>query len=508
MPQHTARSSTRFAGYSDPVVYSGPSDDSKPVQHLLWGDWLRLKQGQSGDWREVHARGCDGWMHKDHFQTNRILEVVFVDIGQGDGCLVVTPDDEHIVIDAGEDDSMYRFLHWRYNGFKGGWTFAAGIITHPDSDHYKGFHDLFMVPDVTFNALYHNGIMERRTRGFSLGPKPKHGKHRYVTDLIRDKNGLGAFLANTSNWRHPHPTRRQWDKLYATVLNTGFSNGSFQDFPALSHEDGYVPGWGPGQKSIEMQLLGPIFERPTTLPGGGLRVTKSNAGDTKNGHSIIIRLTYGDIGILLGGDLNIPAQELLLEHYTGLNPRPQTRDEHNALIQAARSTFQVDVAKACHHGAADVSTRFLACTNPVATVISSGDNESHGHPRADALGATGRHGRGNRPLIFSTELGRSASNTIKRPEVMKARLKELREVIPLTENVQLRQKLTREFDGLVDRIDRSVAVYGTVQLRTDGKRMVMAQKLETPRGNAQKWDVYRLERQGTGGTLQYLSKYD
>ena len=161
MPQHTAHSTTRFAGFSDPVVYSAPSEDSKPVQHLLWGDWLRLKQGRSGDWREVHARGCDGWMHKDHIQTNRILEVVFVDIGQGDGCLVVTPDDEHIVIDAGEDDSMYRFLHWRYNGFKGGWTFAAGI-------------------------------MERRGSGFSLGPKPKHGKHRYVTDLIRDKNALGA----------------------------------------------------------------------------------------------------------------------------------------------------------------------------------------------------------------------------------------------------------------------------------------------------------------------------
>lgn len=208
MPQHTAPSTTRFAAFSDPVVYSGPSEDSKPVQHLLWGDWLRLKQGRSGEWREVHARGCDGWMHKDHIQTNRILEVVFVDIGQGDGCLVVTPDDDHIVIDAGEDDSMYRFLHWRYNGFKGGWTFAAGIMTHPDSDHYKGFHDLFMVPDVTFKNLFHNGIMERRGSGFSLGPKPKHGKHRYVTDLIRDKNALGAFLANTAKWKHPHSSGR------------------------------------------------------------------------------------------------------------------------------------------------------------------------------------------------------------------------------------------------------------------------------------------------------------
>ena len=56
MPQHTSPSTTRFAGYSDPVLRSGPSEDSAPVQHLLWGDWIRLRSGRDGEWREVYSR--------------------------------------------------------------------------------------------------------------------------------------------------------------------------------------------------------------------------------------------------------------------------------------------------------------------------------------------------------------------------------------------------------------------------------------------------------------------
>jgi hypothetical protein len=43
---------------------------------------------------------------------------VFVDIGQGDGCLMITPDDKLFVIDAGAGDNMLRFLRWRFNRFR------------------------------------------------------------------------------------------------------------------------------------------------------------------------------------------------------------------------------------------------------------------------------------------------------------------------------------------------------------------------------------------------------
>lgn len=101
--------------------------------------------------------------------------------------------------------------------------------------------------------------------------------------------------------------------------------------------------------------------------------------------------------------------------YTGLASPATGPGGAQALISSARNVLQSDFAKACHHGSADFSGTFLAAVNPIATVVSSGDEESFAHPRPDALGAYGRAGRGARPLIFSTELSRSSAERIKFP---------------------------------------------------------------------------------------------
>lgn len=54
-----------------------------------------------------------------------------------------------------------------------------------------------------------------------------------------------------------------------------------------------------------------------------------------------------------------------------------------------------------------------------------------------------------------------------------------------------------------------MAVYGMINVRTDGDRVVIAQKLEQPRtSTGEKWDVYRLERDGESGELRYVSKHE
>lgn len=47
-------------------------------------------------------------------------------------------------------------------------------------------------------------------------------------------------------------------------------------------------------------------------------------------------------------------------------------------------------------------------------------------------------------------------------------------------------------DDLMAKLDRSVAVYGVVNLRTGGRQAILAQKLKRPDANGNKWDVYRL----------------
>lgn len=499
-------SNTRFAGYPSAVVYEN-SNGTKAIQHLLWGDWLTLKRGRAGDYYEVHARGCDGWMHKDSFQKDRLLEVVFVDVGQGDGCLVVTPDDKHLVIDAGDHDNMCRFLRWRYGGFDNAFEFEAAVMSHPDKDHYGGFSKLFDHQNVEFKTVYHNGIMEQRGTE-SLGKTKKRNRRKYVVGTVKSKAELKAFLAKKSNWKHP--SGKQYDKKYPTLLAKGLDNGVIGDFKMLSVKDAYLPGYGPSDR-ITIEVLGPVTE---DIGNGveGLRWFGSK-GKTKNGHSVVLRLVYGEVSVLLGGDLNIPSEELLLSHHTGLACPPSDSDEEEILIEAARTVFQVDIAKSCHHGSPDFSKLFLSALNPIATVISSGDDEPHSHPRADTLGAIGAHGRGSRPLIFSTELARSTKETVKHPNVLRQQLVQMQRDIktaPTDTPAQQRKKarLEKAYEKFVnDVIDRSVAVFGAINLRTDGEKAVVAQKLERPRGQDRKWDIYKIEPQGRGG-LRFVSKHD
>ncbi|HEU4619852.1 MAG TPA: hypothetical protein VFV10_17570, partial [Gammaproteobacteria bacterium] len=112
--------------------------------------WVRIDGDAEDGSVPVHVRGTDGWMLEQDLQEERVLEIVFTDVGQGDGALVVTPEDKHMVVDAGVGDNMYRFLRWRYAGFKTHWTFAAAVMTHPDQDHYRGFGKLFAEPHVSF----------------------------------------------------------------------------------------------------------------------------------------------------------------------------------------------------------------------------------------------------------------------------------------------------------------------------------------------------------------------
>ena len=300
------------------------------------------------------------------------------------------------------------------------------------------------------------------------------------------------------------------------MLEKGLRTNCFGEFAMLSDQSGHIPGFGPDD-DVQMAVLGPVEE------DGKLRWLK-DVGKTKNGHSVVLRLRYKQVSMLLGGDLNIPSEELLLERHTGINPRPRNEDERFALVESAREVFKVDIAKSCHHGSSDFSSIYLDATWPIATVISSGDNESHSHPRADALGSIGLHSRGTRPLIFNTELARSANEDVKHPIALRAKLyaiiAELKQIQAElirgegTLTASAKRKLERREARLVKQrleihdktLNRSIAVYGTIRVRTDGSKVVIAQKLEKPRRKSMKWDIYRLERKGAG-PLQYQSRH-
>jgi beta-lactamase superfamily II metal-dependent hydrolase len=550
-----------YAGYPTTHVYDFKRNSSNKlvftkVKELLWGDWISVRPydyrtSNNADIRkaseqafvdnkiaeidgtmiQVRVRGRSGYMHLHDVEENRLLEVVFVDVGQGDGALMVTPDDKKYVIDAGDRDNMYRYLRWRFAGFSKTHTdFDGLIITHPDRDHYNGFNQLIEDPEVEAENIWHNGLMEQFEVGANgqqasrpkstLGQTKIENGRRYITELIEDDSQLGDFLSNQDRWIKRSTGRA---KMFPDLLNDAFtaktgSRRRFKNIAMLSTKHGemhngkaYLPHYGPNNaKNCVIEIVGPVVENDTQ---GGKRLRVFNKkpkekeksldkGKTKNGHSILLQVKYKNVKLFLGGDLNSSAEMFLLDQASNLDVYSEIKNNPQAVVDSVGDTFRCDVAKACHHGSADFTNSYLQAVNAVATVISSGDNEKHAHPRSDTLGAIGNFGRGQRSLIFSTELARSTKEFTDMEETPWGQAMLLKLAAEKESDQVKKMELLAEAQKLFE-IQKTVnvTVYGAINLRTDGEKVVLSYMIESP-SETNKWDVYTLEPD-ENGVLKY-----
>lgn len=452
-----------FIGYPEATLKASADPKSATVKKVLWGDWAKVTD-ENGPYKKIHCRNADGWVHENDLQLNRVLEVNFIDVGQGDGCFIVTPDDKNILIDAGESDNMYRFLRWRFNLDNNDYRVPIQhlIISHSDSDHYNGFKYIINSPRFAIQNIHHNGIVER-TGTNSLGPLDSTRK--YLTDVISTHAQAKQLLEDKAN---------RGTKFYPNLLYNALDFQKVESITMLE-KGSVIPGYSKTDE-VYFNILGPVTE---TVDNKKVLRYFEDAGKTKNGHSVIIQLVIGKIKLLLGGDLNEHSEAYLTKHYTGIDPEHATDSEIETMITEGRKVFQSDILKSCHHGSHNFMDDFLSFFNPVATIISSGDNETHTHPRPDTLGAIGKNSRGKRPLIFSTELARSAKEkvTISDDDIAKLALLIVKSKLTTISSPEKKQIL-EEIKAIKYKMERAIAVYGMINVRTDGKKVIIAQKKE------------------------------
>jgi len=394
----------------------------KIINKILLGTYVKVIK-ESGDYYEVATAGPNGWMKKTDLGDNMGIKIFYLDVGQGDGVLIEVGNLK-ILIDAGPANNMHNYLtKWQY-------TYLTNanqpihidylFISHFDIDHYKGVIKILENSHFTFGTIFHPGILKFATTGNTyntgLGDTiTKNGK-KYLAKIFdnlltlnepvafnRDiSNFMDALLQASQQGRVSKVTRL---KAGDTVINTTIEGNAFY-----------------------MKALAPFTEKIGTKSGF---LYFKDDGITINGHSIVLKIGFGSRTFLFAGDLNTQSEEYLMQQYATQNP------------------FEVDVAKSCHHGSSDFSEQFMQLINPYATVISSGDNESFSHPRADAIGCAGKYAKGNRPLVYSTELARSVN--LKNKEVL----------------------------------------FGMINLRCNGNEIYMSQMKESNRPS-DLWDSYKL----------------
>jgi hypothetical protein len=392
-----------------------------------------------------------------------------------------------VVIDAGVSGIMHAFLDKRFRYLGEPMKLHAAIMTHPDTDHYFGFDTIFAASQkFGFDVVYHNGLAERPVNGqFEKLGGLKHDAAsgiNYLTDLAETRDDMETLFGATVDIKN-------FD--FPRVMRAALGNPNIADMRMLSTAHGieadgrvWMPGFEPSsERDYAIEVLGPVAE---TDAQGRFRLRKLGSyGETKNGHSVLLRLHFGKFKVLFGGDLNDKAEKFLLARYAGLAQFPRVGSEaYRAMIDEAAKWFSAEIMKTCHHGSEKVTDAFLDTVSPAAFVISSGDEEGHVHPRPDLLGRLGKRGRGDSPVILSTELQRST-----REQADQRAVEDLtRGVLNLTDGTSetVRNKI---IDGIWELGRSNVTVYGTIYLKTDGERLVTAFRIETG-SETKKWFTF------------------
>lgn len=471
----------KYVSADTTTLYKNATDNDR-ILDLLWGDRVKV-ESNSGTRAKVKARGVTGYVKKTDLGDTSLLEVYFIDVGQGDGILIRTPDHRHLMIDGGykrasqpTGKNAADFVDWKFVKDYGETTIQldALIASHNDADHYGGLWDLLDVSQsaelnasgVTVEACYHAGVAwwKKGASGRSLGKVSSDSN--FFVQLMTNRTQVKAALATGAD----PALQGEWAKFMKAVVDTKKADGSPTPIQRLSHVNGFVPGFDGSDGGPAIHVLAPVEFTADGKPAVR-RLGSSDSWNT-NGNSLLFRLDYGRSRMLLTGDLNSRSQKFLLEDYTG-----------------QRQAFECDVAKACHHGSDDVSYEFLSAMRPAVTIISSGDNEGHDHPRPGIVAASATTGylsiiddRIATPLVYSTELARSVSFGHPTKISVPNNGGMIQAADGALDNVDIEFKETKAGDLRPQTKTRKLGqtlvvagqIYGLVNVRTDGNTILCA----------------------------------
>ncbi len=199
------------------------------------------------------------------------LDVVFLDVGQGDAALLRLPDGKGVLIDAGPrspftgSDAGSRFVmpQLAYHGVD---ELAAIVITHPDSDHIGGVPSVLRAVPVArvFRSGYRhssrlfeetNAVLDslriphravRAGDSLSLSPEvrayvlypfkdtPEEGPNEHsVVLLVRYGASSFLFMGDAPLEAELRITQRYQDLLQSEVLKVGHHGSKTSSIPAF-----------------------------------------------------------------------------------------------------------------------------------------------------------------------------------------------------------------------------------------------------------------------------------
>lgn len=284
------------------------------------------------------------------------LELTFIDVGQGDGIFFESSRGQTYLVDGGSSSvaevGKYRIIPFLKS--KGISRLDYVFISHFDKDHVNGILEIIEEMDT------------RRCSGSIYIEKLVLPK--YANDTIR--NEMNDRMKDISNGARSDGEKDSISDENNELLGL--------DSKHLTEDEMYKRVISIAkEKGIDIIYM----EEGDYIKDGDMAITCLHPiGDfyyfNKNGSSLVLSINYKDFDLLLTGDIEEEGEDIL----------------NNILVNRKKDIARMeedasyDVLKVAHHGSKNSTyNEFLQLTKPRYSIISSGRDNSYGHPHKELL---------------------------------------------------------------------------------------------------------------------------
>lgn len=261
--------------------------------------------------------------------TLKDLEIVFLNIGQGDCMLLCFPDGRNMLIDSGDTGNKQKNTIDQVLEERNISRLDYVLLTHQDADHVGNMDYVFENYEV------------------DMFLKPNVKSTNPIADQLPDtfNSGLTSTEGGTVSKNNSYA-----NTLVAAYQEEGCTTITFQKDTDITHSFIYEDN----TYTYTLDFLTPTAQAN--------EIGYKNA----NNYSPIMILEYGGTKVMFTGDAEEEVEEELLSYYS--------------------QSLDVDILKVGHHGSTtSSSSAFLDRITPEYAVIQCGVNNTYAHPNQDTL---------------------------------------------------------------------------------------------------------------------------
>ena len=316
---------------------------------FIWTDQINRALGLT----KVESAEYDGASTQEVINgtqnSDASLTLHFVDVGQGDACIIELPDDKKIIIDGGKDKEKEKLLTYidevidpademKKEKESGGYGFDYAILTHSDEDHCGGLDDVL--------NEYGSRVFYRPNEAATYKGYADPGKSSLLQDYT-EKSTLAYMRAIDAGYKG----------------ETAYVSNANDEVSSIIKPDGIDES---DPCYYELNFYTPI----------------RNSYKDFNDYSPVMILSYQGKSIALSGDAEKTAEAEFVE----------AAKSGSGKYSIFTDDYTVDVIKLGHHGSRTSSSEDYLETlttqssrKDVLAIASCGFGNSYGHPHAETL---------------------------------------------------------------------------------------------------------------------------